>query len=74
MASLCYNVSMATRKSVTKKTQIKLDSKNMSNILHKEFHDMYGNEFHLNVSANFRDPFLKQTVEYKGKKNNGGNN
>ena len=46
----------------------------MSNILHKEFHDMYGNEFHLNINANFKDPFLKQTVEYKGKKNNGGDN
>ena len=50
MASLCYNVSMATRKSITKKTNIKLTSKDASLIMSKEFKDVYGNKHILNYT------------------------
>ena len=50
MASLCYNVFMATRKSVTKKTNIKLTSKDASLIMSKEFKDVYGNKHVLNYT------------------------
>lgn len=65
---------MANKKTtVTKsKTQIKFDFKNMDKIFHREVHDMYGNEFHININANFKDPFFRQTIQYRGY-NNGRN-
>ena len=41
---------MATRKSVTKKTNIKLTSKDASLIMSKEFNDVYGNKHIVNYT------------------------
>ena len=61
---------MATRKSITKKTNIKLTSKDASTLLTKEFKDVYGNKHIFNYTF---EPTLPSspTIRIKKQKDEG---